>query len=120
MEKPTRVIEMPKYASIDKHTKLMIKCDDGNVYTARELAEVVGISYNLLMSRACRFGWTNEKTFLPISEKAVKMRKNSRKQLSDGENIGGNDEWKRLRIRPRTENLSRLPAVTRCERELFG
>ncbi len=55
--RPTRILKKPQLVRTKEGRKLRIKCDDGRVYTVKELADTIGVAPSGLSARINGRGW---------------------------------------------------------------
>jgi hypothetical protein len=96
MQIPTRIISKPKKEYYNGHWLIVCKCDNGEKYPLRELADLVGLPVSTMTNRLANMGWDDPRIF------ELKRQENKARIET------GNVEWAALGWRVRSENFSRL------------
>jgi len=103
-KKPTRLIKPPERAN---RYAWHYTCDNGKIYTMRELAGIFGLSSNTIICRIRRYGWNYPLLFGPKCKKYRGPLKKSE---------AGYAVWS-LANKPRHANLAKIPAMGVLERK---
>jgi hypothetical protein len=132
LAKPTRIISVRKkdnnYGTRGTQHVRIIRCDNGQEYMTRELAELVGVSMRTLCERLNKFEtyqeaifYHHEKMMAWKSAKAKARREARRaKELANRDPKTrvnkGNIEWQQLSGKSRDANLTLIRQPTKYDR----
>lgn len=103
--KPTKIIKPPQLATGRRCDGLMITCDNGECYSVKQLAGIIGVSSSTLGNRIKTRGWDDEHIM------AYRLPKKKDKPEFDSE-LGRDridmSNLEHLSGRVRTENLRKI------------
>lgn len=68
--KPTRIVKELYTLLVGRYYYKQIECDNGNTYTIKDLADLLGITQQHMAARLRHYGWQSEKIF--VIEKLTK------------------------------------------------
>jgi hypothetical protein len=111
---PKRIIEEPRMAGKRRRDGLLIKCDNGQVYTGDGLAGLMKMSWGAFYTRITKEGWQGNDLFRP---KGIRAPRNQ--SYYDSIIAAPSDKNpKDMGTRPRNNKLKMIPGPTPYERSM--